>query len=299
MKTYFILLFCTIANFCFAQYPVVTASNILAEQTANIYNGTFNSSLGISSIVLGNVIKTETFSSTPFSDFPCNGIFPNANFYYKAHTNSTNLDNFNHYYFSANSILKLNSSNNQCNSYEAPWATFPMEYTPLVLGQDIPSDKYNEFLPTLTTPLGTYTNVIVKRYDQVYGTMTSRYFVRTYFTANPYRQIMKIYSAYIAYPNSEYWLWDYPSNLGNQNQENRNTFTIYPNPSNNFITIDFQNDFQDKTKYKIFDIIGRIVKEGEIKNSETINIEELNSGNYIIEVVNENQQKLINKFIKL
>ena len=73
---------------------------------------------------------------------------------------------------------------------------------------------------------------------------------------------------------------------------------IYPNPTNNFITI--QND-QRKTKnieYKIVDLTGRVVKNNNSKFNEQINIENLTSGNYIIQFQTDSNDNFTQKLIK-
>ena len=73
---------------------------------------------------------------------------------------------------------------------------------------------------------------------------------------------------------------------------------IYPNPTNNFITI--QND-QRKTKnieYKIVDLTGRVVKNNNSKFNEQINIEGLTNENYIIQIQTDSNDNFTQKLIK-
>ncbi len=73
---------------------------------------------------------------------------------------------------------------------------------------------------------------------------------------------------------------------------------IYPNPTNNFITIQNEENTTENFEYKIVDLIGRIVKNGNSKFNEQINIESLESGNYIIQIETENGEKLTKKLLK-
>lgn len=73
---------------------------------------------------------------------------------------------------------------------------------------------------------------------------------------------------------------------------------VYPNPSNKYITIEHKQNFTENYDYKIIDLIGRIVKSGNSKFNEQINIESLTSGNYIIQIETENEEKLTEKLIK-
>ncbi len=73
---------------------------------------------------------------------------------------------------------------------------------------------------------------------------------------------------------------------------------IYPNPTNNFITIQNKQNSIDTFEYKIVDLAGRIVKSGNSKFNEQINIESLTSGNYIIQIQTDSNQNFTQKLIK-
>ncbi|WP_396179422.1 T9SS type A sorting domain-containing protein [Flavobacterium sp.] len=74
--------------------------------------------------------------------------------------------------------------------------------------------------------------------------------------------------------------------------------TVFPNPTNNYITIQSNENTTEKFDYKIVDLTGRIVKNGNSKFNEQINIESLTSGNYIIQIETENGEKFTEKLIK-
>jgi hypothetical protein len=73
---------------------------------------------------------------------------------------------------------------------------------------------------------------------------------------------------------------------------------IYPNPTNNFITIKNEENSSEYFKYKIFDLTGRNIISGNSKFNEQINVESLTIGNYLIQLETENGQKLTKKLIK-
>lgn len=75
------------------------------------------------------------------------------------------------------------------------------------------------------------------------------------------------------------------------NEFNNNSFSIYPNPANNSITIETNEAFE----LKIINLLGEVVIEQKIKNKETIDISQLNQGVYFIQ---SNKGQSI-KFIKL
>jgi len=77
-----------------------------------------------------------------------------------------------------------------------------------------------------------------------------------------------------------------------------NAVNVFPNPSNNFITIQNKENSVVKIDYKIIDFTGKILKSGDSKFNEPIKIDYLTSGNYIIQIETENGEKLIEKLIK-
>lgn len=74
--------------------------------------------------------------------------------------------------------------------------------------------------------------------------------------------------------------------------------STYPNPANNFITIQNRQNLTDNFEYKILDLTGRIVKNGYSNFNEQINIESLTNGNYIIQIQTDSNQNFTQKFIK-
>ena len=75
---------------------------------------------------------------------------------------------------------------------------------------------------------------------------------------------------------------------------------IYPNPSTNIITIDFQSPVQEITKVKIFDITGKQIVSTQIGNQEsaiTIPLATQNSGVYILRLSNSSIEQIF-KIIK-
>ena len=81
-------------------------------------------------------------------------------------------------------------------------------------------------------------------------------------------------------------------------ENNENKISIFPNPTNNFITIQNRQNLIDNFEFKIVDLTGRIVKNGNSKFNEQINIEGLTSGNYVIQIQTENGEKFTEKLIK-
>ena len=67
---------------------------------------------------------------------------------------------------------------------------------------------------------------------------------------------------------------------------------VYPNPSVNFIKI---SGLSEKANYIIYNLLGKEVGKGNVKNEEDINIQDLSNGTYFIRI--ENAKAI--KFIKM
>ena len=67
---------------------------------------------------------------------------------------------------------------------------------------------------------------------------------------------------------------------------------LYPNPSTNYIRV---QGLSDKANYIIYNLLGKEVGKGNVKNEEGIKIQDLNNGTYFIRI--ENAKAI--KFIKM
>lgn len=75
--------------------------------------------------------------------------------------------------------------------------------------------------------------------------------------------------------------------LGN-NQFEKQSFQMFPNPAKGFVTIAMPSDLTTKGELKMYDISGRVVKVQTISELETqINTSELQTGNYLVVVRTE------------
>ena len=81
-----------------------------------------------------------------------------------------------------------------------------------------------------------------------------------------------------------------PSYLTNQ------VVKLYPNPVNNLLYIENNNGFPIE-KVRILDPIGKIILQ-KTNSFETINVENLNSGLYLLQITTENNQIITQKFLK-
>ncbi len=73
-----------------------------------------------------------------------------------------------------------------------------------------------------------------------------------------------------------------------------NLIKVYPNPTTE--VINFENPFENsKSTYRIYNLNGSVVKEGIcVKGSNTVYINNLNTGTYLLKVINgQNERKAI------
>ncbi len=99
----------------------------------------------------------------------------------------------------------------------------------------------------------------------------------------------------VGYTGNDFAIARYNGNALSNNEFGLNKqITLYPNPTKNLLNIDLQNNPSDKDEYKIFDINGRTILNGNlISGLNHINVENLAKGLYIFNLGNINQ-----KFIK-
>ena len=81
-------------------------------------------------------------------------------------------------------------------------------------------------------------------------------------------------------------LWDMaetkPSAIANV-KTNRDNFCVYPNPLSGIFTIRSENG--NNAGYKIYDLLGNIVSQGQIVNSTIVDLADMNKGMYYITVL--------------
>lgn len=84
----------------------------------------------------------------------------------------------------------------------------------------------------------------------------------------------------------------------NRNEMDNTQIQIYPNPSENQITI-FKNDGQDEIlEYKMIDFLGNEIQKGTIINGQNLNINHLPIGCYIILIQDQKGKSYLEKIIK-
>lgn len=80
---------------------------------------------------------------------------------------------------------------------------------------------------------------------------------------------------------------------------NQYNFSVYPNPANNYLQLQLGNTLT-QGQIQIFDMLGKVVLKQEIKNSlqNKIDISTFNPGQYVIQIIKENGESGVQKFVK-
>lgn len=74
---------------------------------------------------------------------------------------------------------------------------------------------------------------------------------------------------------------------------------IYPNPAQNFVTFSFDSFIAEETSFYIYDVIGKVLKGGELKKKEgQIDIRNLPKGTYFLEI-GTTKERCVRKLLKL
>jgi Secretion system C-terminal sorting domain len=84
----------------------------------------------------------------------------------------------------------------------------------------------------------------------------------------------------------------------NDNNEDKNNLSFYPNPTRDYLAISSTKNSSTSFTYQLIDITGRNVTAGAALYNEKINIANLETGNYIIQIKDENGKISNGKLIK-
>jgi hypothetical protein len=82
--------------------------------------------------------------------------------------------------------------------------------------------------------------------------------------------------------------WDSDCKQSIENPITKNSIKIYPNPVQNELTLQLDNNVFES--YKIVDLTGKTVANGKISGSESvISVNSISKGMYILQLIGENQ----------
>jgi photosystem II stability/assembly factor-like uncharacterized protein len=80
----------------------------------------------------------------------------------------------------------------------------------------------------------------------------------------------------------------YPAGIP-KNDNQQTGFKVFPNPAEDFITLQFQGRYPSTVQYTIHTISGTLMKSGSANTDESMNVKELPSGMYIITISGQEQ----------
>lgn len=105
--------------------------------------------------------------------------------------------------------------------------------------------------------------------------------IRGFYTSNPSNCLLSI-------------------NVGINENNLSSQFSVYPNPANSAIYIYSEPFLNSKASVKIVDVLGKTVlqKQTDDLNHSVVNINELSSGVYFINVIFDNNKSIVKKFVK-
>jgi hypothetical protein len=291
-----IIIIALLLQLCVSAQPVINFSDLNFNASGTVYSANpvgiiagssgANQTWDYSAIALTTI---GTGSSTVVATAPFASNFPQANYFVKSTTNGTS------YYIIAkittttkletlalvtDTSILVNFTPNPQTQFEFPLTynqtitdSYALLVTPTV--NTTFTIKYDGY-GTLITPFGTYNNVVrLKKLDGIFP-------VFSWYTLNPLKQIVNIQFGSGGVTSASFY--EYPNLQVTQNEVQK-SLLLYPNPTSDYFTISKQNN--TTFEYKIFDLVGKIVKNDKAKSNEKIDIEHLKYGSYIVQIIDE------------
>jgi hypothetical protein len=140
---------------------------------------------------------------------------------------------------------------------------------------------------TLTTPFGTYNDVV----------MITRPGGKLFFSTAPYYGLLMnvIYSGPTTIAGAYVYDYDFPTSIDKLPTSNQ--LTLYPNPASNHLTLQF--DVVATRSVEIYNLLGEKLYSSKVNTTNlNIDIQPLKTGVYFIKTTDENNNTSTNKFIK-
>lgn len=245
--------------------------------------------------LIANPTILGTATTVPASTAPFVSSFPTANFCIKisATFNGVVYTNFNLAKLNSSGLENLGSTNSGGITeqfIDTQFSPLPLTYNTTYVDvyqrsdATVPSsntDTYDAY-GTLTTPYGTFTNVI--RIKSVSANFTGY----TWFKSNPYTPLLDIDVVNATGSVSSVSLYQ-STNLGTTQVTTDSNILLYPNPTTDIINIDTEEKIN---QIIISDMLGKTVFETK-QNNNTIDLGFLETGLYIANIKTEVGEKII------
>ena len=303
-KNYTLIISLLICSFFVNAQPVLIAADFGTDLSGIGYSGT------PSSISQGNdgpnqiwdfsgltLTQNSTTTTVTVASAPLSTNFPSANYCWKI-TNNTNISGYNFFSRSDSSFESIGMTVfGQSIKYSDTSILYKFPYTyNTVIDETYQSttdaspksfttvyDAYG----TLTTPFGTYYNVI--RQKKTEGTKVNYSWIQT----NPFFVLME--KTITNGTSSSISVFKNTNALGLNPIEPKKAMAVFPNPTHTELNIQLP-DQQTLDRVAITDVTGKIVLKQD-QNLNQINVSDLANGLYFIEAHSGNE-KLVTKFIK-
>lgn len=313
-KQYLFIIASAIVNLSAFAQPVLNSNDFTSFYDCDIYthknvpnlepgNGGANQTWDFSG--LPTLIFDRKFSLVPYATSPYAGTFPSANLAFKVVSSTKSDPSYSYYKLTSSNLETVgaeDSSGPQLEMdhyilFEFPY-TYNMVLTDTYVFQDDPTvitatttfDGYG----TLITPYGTFTNVIRQKSVQNYSNAITTTFYNWY-TTNPFKTIMSLTFITGFFSSNSADVYTNYTSLGLNDFEQETVISLFPNPASTTLNLRLPNNVIIE-KIIIVDAMGKIVLE-QYNNANEINVENLNSGIYLIQVYS-GDEKFQSKFIK-
>ncbi|WP_395054538.1 T9SS type A sorting domain-containing protein [Flavobacterium sp.] len=291
----------------FAQ-PVINSNDLNNIGSGNIFSTNpsgFTTGLSGANITWNfsalTLVPNGTFISSIDTTAPFISNFIGANYIIK--TTSTGIDYYEIYKLDSSkleilgittdSAVVVNFSPNPQTLFQFPYAynstIFDTYSTINDPSADDPFTILYDAYGTLITPYGTFNNVFrTKKLDGIFP-------IFTWYYPNSALKLLTVTFGSGGVNNVKFYHY---TNLElSQNNLNK-SLTIFPNPIDTELTIYNFNTNMTNFSFEIFDLYGRLIKSDKSKFNEKINIDELQSGSYLLVLKDENNIFKSKKIVK-
>ncbi|WP_309642291.1 T9SS type A sorting domain-containing protein [Flavobacterium sp.] len=294
-NTSLLLLLIGFFNVAFSQ-PVINQSSFPSNYSATIYDATNlslsaglpgpNQTWDFSSVAMTESDNTSVF---PVANVPQANHFPTANFCYK--NVSGEFINYSLFSISANGMEYLGAVSDTSISTDYtpnPLSVFTFPYTYNTAFTDTfqstietepnSTTRTYDAYGTLITPYGTYNNAIRQKIESPGG-----FIYYNWFNANPFQVL-----AILGYNGQS--LTVYGNEVLSTTKHDQNSFSIYPNPTQDDFTIDTGNTTNTEVFVNVYNVLGKVIHSYERHNAayNKISLLDCSPGLYIIEITDAN-----------
>lgn len=303
-KFYFLpIIFCF---FSFAQ-PVLNASDFPTSFSAQAQRastaGFTNGSPGMNQVwdfsTIDLIPRNYFMKVVPSTSVPFSSEIPNVNYFYEFDDNglfSYNMYNLNSesfeylFYFETGTFQDY--SGNSSIDFKFPY-TYGMDYTDTYQSSSPSSsirtvNRVYDAYGTLLTPFGTFTNVIRQK---TIGSSGVAYY--NWMTTNPFQIILQG-----NFEEGDFVYFWKANNLSTEDYK-RESFSVFPNPTNGDFIIKNMNRFNEKAFLTIYNVLGNKVTENRVieNDFQNLSLKEFSSGLYFVKVFDENNQVIFSEKI--